>query len=224
MSFDRNNKIKNTSLAKEDAIPNDKKDLHQWMQGIYITKNNRLLYSMRCTNSVEFHHVRALLSKWMKKTDIKINFDMVLSQSLFLAGWLKFAHPRLLNQDSLFQWLTDRCGHELNHKMYLYPRVMFEYRDDGTKALTEVLVIDGAFDAKQKIMTALLNIKWNGYYSDIAFIPFQVNDEFPKEKQIECIDAHNEYCSTLTSEIITIRRPNTIISTQTDNKQYRFVD
>ena len=60
--------------------------------------------------------------------------------------------------------------------MHLYPRVMFEYRSDGSKALTEVLVIDGAFDAKKEIMPKLFNIKWDGYYSGIAFISFQVND------------------------------------------------
>ena len=83
----------------------------------------------------------------------------MLLQSLFPAGWLKFAHTRLLNRDSLFKWLVDRCGSDLQHKMHLYPRVMFEYQDDGSKALTEVLVIGGAFDTKKTIMTALLNIK-----------------------------------------------------------------
>ena len=43
--------------------------------------------------------------------------------------------------------------------MHLYPHVMFEYQYDGSKALTEVLVIGGAFDTKKTIMTALLNIK-----------------------------------------------------------------
>ena len=178
---------------------------------------------MRCTNSVEFRHVRALLAKWMKETDIKINFDTVLSQSLFSAGWLKMAHPRLLNRDSIFNWIVDKCGTELRHKMHLYPRVMFEYRSDGSKALTEVLVIDGAFDAKKEIMPKLFNIKWDGYYSGIAFIPFQVNETYTKEIQISSIDEHNVFCSTLTSEIITVHRPNTIISTSNE-KTYRFVD
>ena len=70
MCFDRKNKTKNASIAKEDVIPYDKKDLHQWIQGIHITQKNRLIFSMRCANSVEFRHVRALLSKWMKETDI----------------------------------------------------------------------------------------------------------------------------------------------------------
>ena len=178
---------------------------------------------MRCTNSVEFRHVRALLSKWMKETDIKINFDLVLSQSLFPAGWLKFAHPRLLNRDSLFNWILKNSQINLTHKIHLYPRVMFEYRDDDTKVLTEVLVIDGAYDHKQDILSALSNIKWNGYYSEVEFIPFQVNESFTKEMQIECIEAHNEYCATITSEVITIKRPDTILSI-IEGREYRFVD
>lgn len=100
---------------------------------------------------------------------------------------------------------------------------MFEYKDDGPKVLTEVLVIDGAFDQKKDIMNFLNNIKWEGYYSEIAFIPFQVNDSLTKAKQIECIESHNEYCSTITSEIITIKRPDTVII-NVDNNNYRFVD
>ena len=223
MPFDRKNKTKNITIAKEDAIPKNKEDLNDWIQGIYITKRNRLLFSMRCTNNVPFKNVRAVLKRWQKDTDIKINFDAVLSQSLFPAGWLKMAHPRLLNRDSLFQWIIAKSDTDMIHKLHLYPRIMFEYRDDGSKALTEVLVLDGAFDSKKKILDFLLNIQWEGYYSDISFTPFRVDTQFTKEYQITSIDEHNEFCSGLSSEILTIKRPDTVITTDGSNS-YRFID
>ena len=223
MPFDRKNKTKNITIAKEDAIPKNKDDLNDWIQGIYITRRNRLLFSMRCTNNVPFKNVRAVLKKWQKDTDIKINFDAVLSQSLFPAGWLKMAHPRILNRDSLFQWINSKNNNDMTHKLHLYPRIMFEYKADGSKALTEVLVIDGAFDSKKDIMDFLLNIKWEGYYSNVSFIPFHVDQKYTKDYQIECIDAHNEFCSNISSEIITIKRPDTVITTN-DSKSYRFID
>ena len=80
MPFDTTPTTKNSTLAKEDSIPQEQKELNQWMRGIYITQRNGLMFSMRCTNSVEFRHVRALLAKWTKEADININFDTVLSQ------------------------------------------------------------------------------------------------------------------------------------------------
>ena len=224
MPFDRNDTTKNATIAKEDAIPKDKKDLHTWVRGDYITKNNRLLYSMRCTNNVPFRDVRALLNAWQQDTGIKVNFDSVVSKSLFPAGWLKFAHPRLINRDSLFHWMIQQSNDkQMKSKLHLYPRVMFEYRQDGTKALTEVLVIDGAYDHKKTVKNFLLNMKWNGYYSNVEFIPFQATDENDKQNQIDAIDSHNEYCSKLTSEIITIKRPDYVLSDTNGNK-HTFVD
>ena len=47
----------------------------------------------------------------------------------------------------------------MDNKLHLYPRNMFEYRDDKTKTITEVLAIDGAFEDKSTIMEFLSSIK-----------------------------------------------------------------
>ena len=223
MTFDRKDTSKNNTIAKEDAIPNDKKDLHTWIQGDYITKNNKLLFSMRCTNNIPFKDVRALLNIWQNDTGIKVNFDCVVSQSLFPAGWLKCAHPRLLNRDSLFEWIVDQSNTTMKSKIHLYPRIMFEYREDGSKALTEVLVIDGAYNQKKTIKTFLSSIKWSGFYSDIEFIPFQSNDDDDTTKQIQAIDSHNEFCSKITSMVITIKRPSYVLSDM-NGQRHTFID
>ena len=223
MTFNRNDTSKNNTIAKEDAIPKDKKDLHTWIQGDYISKHNKLFFSMRCTNNVPFKNVRALLNPWQKDTGIKVNFDGVVSTSLFPAGWLQCAHPRLLNRDSLFTWIVKQSDVDMTTILHLYPRIMFEYRKDGSKALTEVLVIDGAYNNKKTIQKFLSNIKWSGYYNDIVFIPFQANDDNEKQKQIESIDSHNEFCSKITSEVITIKRPDYVLS-DVNGQKHTFID
>ena len=144
----------------------------------------------------------------MRETTSKVNFDKVISKSLFPAGWLQFAHPRILNRDSLFNWILSQAeNNNLDHKIHLYPRNIFEYRSDGSKVITEVLAIDGAFEYKKMIMDFFRKIKWDGYYDDIMFTPFQIDNDINKEDQIENLDNHNGFCSKVASEVITIKNP-----------------
>ena len=104
---------------------------------------------MRATSNIPFKDLRSVLNGWMKETTGRVKFDTVLSNSLFPTGWLKCAHPRILNRDNLFQWiLNQRDDDTMDNKLHLYPRNMFEYRKDKTKTIAEVLAIDGAFENK----------------------------------------------------------------------------
>ena len=160
----------------------------------------------------------------MKETTGQIKFDTVLSTSLFPAGWMKYAHPLILNRDTLFQWILNQLDDDsMDNKLRLYPRNMFEYRADKTKNITKVLAIDGAFEHKTAIMEFLSSIKWEGYYADIEFIPFQTNDDFIKQDQIEPMDNHNTFCASIASEFITVKNPGYVLNTS-ETLSFTFLD
>ena len=223
MPFDRANTSKNDIISKESSIRNKKDDLTKWVKGIFLNKNNRLSFSIRATNNIPFRELRSVLNIWMKETTSKVNFDKVLSKSLFPAGWLKFAHPRILNRDSLYNWILSKTeSTSLENKIHMYPRNIFEYRGDGTKVITEVLAIDGAFEHKKQIMEFFCALKWDGYYEDVVFMPFQKDESVTKDDQIESLDSHNDYCSKIASEVITVKQPGHILDDSVN--KFTFLD
>ena len=75
----------------------------------------------------------------------------------------------------------------------------------------------------KEILKFILGLEWSEQYSMINFIPWQTSAEFTKNDQIEAIRSHNQYMSTLTSEILKNKNPNAVLETDGDD-EFTFVN
>ena len=213
--FDRSEKSFNVDISNDSNIPNDEKEYAKYIQGTSTTKANKLRFSMRVTNTITFKQLRALLTDYENETGTRFSYDKIVSRTIFSAGYLQYLHPKWINRDELLEWLLEQTDDEkMAEKIHIYPRKFWNNATDGTpRTDTEIVVIDGSFDNKKEVLEFLYNIEWNGKYSMVNFVPWHTSNEFTKEDQVEALRNHNEYMSTLTSEVLKIKNPGTILET-----------
>ena len=216
--MDRTVTTKNSFLNSEKGFPNGSEECKKYVQGVYIT-NGKLKLSMRLRNQRSYQEIRALMNNNLADTGITMSFDEIDSSSIFGAGWFKFAHPRFLNRDRLLQFMIDQYHDEtIASKINIYPRQFWEKDDTEGRVRSDLLYVVGAWDARDDIMDFLLNVQWQDKYKDITFVPFQTNENFTKAHQVRAMREHNEYCTTIASEVIHISNPDAVLDSDGDEE------
>ena len=71
-------------------------------------------------------------------------------------------------------------------------------------------------------MEFFCTLKWDGYFEDVVFMPFQKDESVTKDDQIESLDSHNDYCSNIASEVITVKQPGHILDDSVN--KFTFLD
>ena len=214
LPFDFNNKSSQDTIEKESALPNEEAKIKKWVSGIRI-KNNRITFAIRIQNNMSIVELKSVLSAWEAKTGSQISMDNIRSSRKFSAGWLQFAHPRFINRDDLKQWMVAQSENKnVGNWFKLFSRGIFESdAEKAKKTLTTAIVIDGSLDNVEEFMTFLYGIEWNSIYSGINFIPFQKDDHFTEKEHQIAIKQHNLYLRSLKMEVLTVKNPNKVFTT-----------
>ena len=222
--FDRTNKSNNGDISNPSDIPNEENGFEKYVQGVSVTRGNKLRFSMRVTNTITFKDLRAILDDYETESGTKHNYDRMVTKEVFAAGYLQFVHPKWINRDHLVKWILEQADiDDIGEKIHIYPRRFYNNDKINADTHTEIVVIDGALEHKKEIMNFLYGIEWSGKYQMINFIPWNTSKEFTKTDQIEAIRSHNSYMSTLTSEILKIKNPGTVLSMDGENN-FTFIE
>ena len=153
-----------------------------------------------------------------------MNFDQIESASVFPAGWFQFAHPRYLNRNRMIEFMIEQHhDKEISKRINIYPRQFREKNSEGESVRSDVLWVNGAWESKEDIMSFLLGIQWQDTYHGINFIPFQTNDHFTKDHQVDALKEHNKFCESLSSEVLHSPYPDAILENN-DDYTINFVD
>lgn len=213
----------NLFLNHEKGLTNDSDKCSVYVQGVHIM-NGKLKLSMRVRNNRSYQDLRALLHDYLEDTGITLSFDSVENSSVFTACWFKFAHPHYLNRDRLLAFMIEQHhDKDIAQKISIYPRQFWEKHESIGRVRSDLLYIVGVWDIKDDIMDFLFNVRWQGQYSNLSFISFQTNENYIKEHQVRALQEHNEYCSTIMSEVLHIAHPETILEDE-DYNEFIFID
>ena len=120
--FDRNNKSSNDDISIPDKIPDDEEKFKKYVQGVSITRANKLRFSMRVTNTMSFNYLRAILGDYEIESGTNHNNDCIVSKEIFAAGYLLFVHLTWINRDDLVQWVLKQTDiADMDEKIHVYP-------------------------------------------------------------------------------------------------------
>ena len=203
--------VKNTKISdildRSIELPDEETRMKTWVDNIR-TVGKRLFCTMK-VKTVDIEQVKTAVFAWCKGTNNWVDFTKLESTKIFTGGWFYGIHPFYYNRDDFADYLFRRLP-GCKDKLDIYQKKVHRRNEKNEKMITVAIVIDGAFEIKDKVLNFLYTHKFGERYSNVSFVPYASNDEFSKQDQVRMILSNNKYQHELSRIIIKVNGATTL--------------
>ena len=197
--------IKNSEIIEhEKSLPKEKDEMAVYIDNIK-TENSKLLFSIRIA-TIDIDKVKTIVYAYCKQTGSWTDFVAFKSRKIFAAGFFYQLSPFYHNRDDLEQYIYQQAPN-IQGKLTIYRKEIFHWDDDRKKFKAQAIVLDGAIESKDEILSFLYEHQWQGRYQDVVFVPYKTNESFNPRAFINMIIKQDEYIKSLDRVIINVNEP-----------------
>ena len=210
--------IKNSEIiGHEKSLPQEEEGISVYIDNIN-TDSSKLFFSIRIA-TINIEKVKTSVYTYCKKTGSWTDFVAFKSRKIFPAGFFYRMSPYYHNRDDFEEYIYSKAPH-VRGKLTIYRKEVFHWDENNTKIRAQAIVLDGAIEHKNDILTFLYEHKWEGRYQDVAFVPYKTNESFTPRALINMIKQQDEYIKSLDRIIINVKNAQTM--REVENKKCSF--
>ena len=209
-------------ITNEGNLPDTEDELEVWVAGIHTTKFNKLGFSLRVSNTMQFKELKGIIFDWCKNNGCYVKFDFMKTDSIFRVGWIPNIHPIYHNRDKLKDHLIRNFPH-LGPKIHVYPRNIYIQNHDNTRTITEAIAIDGDYYARREIIKMLTTTSIDQIYPQAMFLPFRTDDDLTTAHHRKAMETHNTYLASMYTKVLNVTDPSQRITYEGTKNNTTFI-